>query len=100
LLPIERSRSQENALNTIKPQNVTMRGTQMAFTAAALFAFQESYCDITEYKTSTKISAPLAMTAPVTMSLSAIADEVVDVKLALLEVNVTINDMTLTTHSC
>jgi hypothetical protein len=40
------------------------------------------------------------MTAPITMSLSAIADEVVDVKLALLEVNVTINDITLTTRSC
>ena len=72
----------------------------MALTAAALFAFQESYCDITEYKTSIKRSAPLAMTAPVTMSPSAIADEVIEVKLALLEVNVTINDMALTTRSC
>ena len=87
-------------MSTIKAQNVTMRGTQMVLTAAALFAFQEPYCDITKYKTSIKISAPLAMTAPVTMSPSAIADEVIEVKLALLEVNVTINDITLTTRSC
>jgi len=77
-----------------------MRGTQMVLTAAALFVLKEPYCDITKYKTSIQISAPLAMTAPVTMSLGAIADEVVDVKLALLEVNVTINDMALTTRSC
>ena len=72
----------------------------MALTAAALFALREPYCDITKYKTSIQRSAALAMTAPVTMSLSAIADEVIDVKLALLEVNVTINDITLTTRSC
>jgi hypothetical protein len=63
---------------------------------AAVFAFQESLFDITSFKASRKISAAIAMAAPVKMLVSVIADVVVDVRLLileLLEVNVDISDI-------
>lgn len=83
-------------MNTIKVQNTTKRGMQMARTAAVVFAFLKPINIDTSFKTSTKIITPVATAAPVKMSGSQIADEVVDVRLlVLLEVNVEINDTTL-----
>ena len=83
-------------MNTTKAQNVTMRGTLIARKAAVVFAFLKSINIDASFKISTKISTPVATAAPVRMSLSAIADEVVDVRLlALLEVNVEISDIIL-----
>lgn len=67
---------------------------------AAVSTFQELLLDITSVKASKKISAPIAMAEQVMMALIAIADEVVDVRLLmveLLEVNVEISPITLTT---
>jgi hypothetical protein len=52
-------------MNMKKAQNVTTRGTERARNAVAVFAFQESLRDITSYKASKKISAPIAMAAPI-----------------------------------
>ena len=64
--------------------------------SAAVFAFQESRSDITMSKANKKVSAPIAMAAPVTIVVSVIADEVVDVRLFMPElpvVNVEISDI-------
>jgi glutamine synthetase type III len=90
-------------VNTTKAQNVRMRGAQMARKAAAVFAFHAARLDAKSYKISKSISVPIAMRASVKTSLSAIADEVVDVRLlvlAPLEVNVKISDMTHTVATC
>jgi hypothetical protein len=82
-------------LNTIKAQNVTNRGIQMARNAA-VFAFLKSLNLDTSFERSTKISTAIAMAAQVKMSGSQIADEVADVRpLVLFAVNVTISDITL-----
>lgn len=65
---------------------------------AGVFAFQESLFDITSVNASKKIRAPIAMAAQVMTTLIAIADEVVDVRLLiveLLDVNVEIRPITL-----
>jgi hypothetical protein len=65
----------------------------------AVLAFQESRSDITAFKASKKISAPIAMAAPVTIVVSVTADDVVDVRLlilALLEANSDVRDITRT----
>jgi hypothetical protein len=75
-----------------------MRGTYMTRKAAALCSFHESLFDITSFKTSKKIRTPIAIAQQVMMTLSVIADEVVDVRLLileLLEVNVDISDIIL-----
>ena len=67
--------------------------------APAVLAFQESCSDITPFKASKKRSAPIAMTAPVTIVVSVIADDVVDVRLLMFEllvVNIVISDITRT----
>ena len=69
----------------------------MLCNAAAVFAFQESRRDISSFKVSKTVSAPMAMVAQVKTWLIAIADEVVDVRLLmleLLEVSVEISDIT------
>jgi hypothetical protein len=58
--------------------------------SAAVFAFQESLSDITAFKANKKVSAPSAMAAPVTILVSVIADEVVDVRPLMLELLVVI----------
>jgi len=71
----------------------------MTRTIPAVLAFQESRSDITISKASKNISAPIAMAAPVTILVSVIADEVVDVRLlilALLEDNDDVRDITRT----
>jgi hypothetical protein len=70
--------------------------------SAAVFAFQESRSDITTSKASKKVSAPIAMAAPVRIVLSEITDEVVDVRLfrlAVLEANDDVRDITCTTRA-
>ena len=84
-------------------QNVTMSGTQMARNAAAVFAFREPLRDITSYRASTKIRTQIAMAVPTKISLSAIADEVLDVRLLMLELlegSVAISAITRTTRGC
>ena len=69
----------------------------MTCKSAAVFAFQESFLDITPSKASKKISAPIAMAAPVRILVSVIADEVVDVRLLILalpEANDDVRDIT------
>jgi hypothetical protein len=83
-------------LNAIKAQNVTASGNKMTRKTPAVLAFQESCSDITAFKASKKVSAPIAMAAPVTILVSATADEVVNVRLLMLEllvVNVEISDI-------
>ncbi len=83
---------------TKKAQNVTMSGTYMIRKAEALRAFQELLFDITSFKASKKIRTPIAIAQQVKMTLSDIADDVVDVRLLmdeLLEVNVEISTIIL-----
>ena len=66
--------------------------------AEALCAFQESPLDFTSFKASKKIRTAIAIAQQVKMTLSDIADEVVDVRLLmeeLLEVNVEISTIIL-----
>ena len=65
----------------------------------AVLAFQEWCPDITTFEASKKISAPIAMAAPVTILLSVIPDEVVDVRLLELVVNIEISDIARTTRA-
>jgi hypothetical protein len=84
-------------------QNVTMRGAQMARNAAVVFVFRESPFDITSYRASKKIRTQIVMMLPTKISLSAIADEVLDERLLtleLLEGSVAISDITRTTRGC
>lgn len=88
-------------MNTTKAQKVTKRGRENAHKAAAVFAFQESRSDIKKFKVSKKMSAPIAIAAPVKIVLSVIAEVVVDVRLlVLLEVKADISDITLATRTC
>jgi hypothetical protein len=86
-------------VNATKAQNVTMRGNKMTRKIPAVLAFQESRSDIATSEASKKRSTPVAMAAPVTIVLNVIADDVVDVRLLMLEllvVNVEISDITRT----
>jgi len=83
---------------TKKAQNVATSGTYIIRKAEALCAFQESLLDFTSFKASRKIRTPIAIAQQLKMTLSDIADEVVDVRLLmdeLLEVNVEISTIIL-----
>jgi hypothetical protein len=83
---------------TKKAQNVATSGTYIIRKAEAFSAFQESLLDLTSFKASKKIRTPIAIAQEVKMTLSDIADEVVDVRLPmdeLLEVNVEIRTIML-----
>ena len=78
-----------------------MRGTQRVRNAAAVFVFRESPFDITSYTASKKIRTQIVITVPTKISLSAIADGVLDERLLtleLLEGSVAISDITRTTR--
>ena len=75
----------------------------MARNAAVAFTFRESPRDVTSWRASTKIRTKIAMAVPTKISLSAIADEVLDVRLLtleLLEGSVAISAITRTTRGC
>ncbi|MGZ4924057.1 MAG: hypothetical protein ACXV5H_08880 [Halobacteriota archaeon] len=83
---------------TKKAQNVATSGIYMIRKAEAFCAFQELLLDITSFKASKKIRVPIAIAQQDKMTLSDIADEVVDVRLVideLLEVNVEISTIIL-----
>jgi hypothetical protein len=75
----------------------------MARNAAVVFVSRKPPRDITSYITSTKISVEIAMAAQTNISLSATADEVLDVRLFTLESpegSVAISAITRTTRDC
>jgi len=58
-----------------------MRGMQMARNAAVVFVLRESLFNITSYTASKKRRTQIVMIVPIKISLSAIADEVLDERL-------------------
>jgi len=75
----------------------------MARSAACVFAFRESPRDVTSCKASKKIRTQIAMPLPSKIALSAIVDELVDVRLLTPEPpegSVAISDITHATRGC
>jgi hypothetical protein len=78
-----------------------MRGTQMARNAAVVFVLRESPFDITSYIASKKRRTQIVMMVPTKISLSAIADEVLDERLLRPpEGSVAISAIARTTRGC
>jgi hypothetical protein len=75
----------------------------MARNAAAVFALREPLRNITSYTESKKTRTLIVIAVPIKISLSAIADDVLDVRLLtleLLEGSVAISAITRTTRGC